>query len=576
MTSRLLELMGRPAYAFGVVLLVGCSSVPIATRTATAQQTLETQQTISEEEGQLFYELLVSELAIRRGELEVAAEGYSRASERTDDPRVAERATQLAIYREQWETAESAANRWLALDSEAVGAHEALAQIHLRQGNTEAAVLAFRGWIDSSADKTEIFLLINGLLLSNPQLELAYGVAGALADQYPEQPLAHVGKAQLALSLSDSDEAVAAAEEALLLDDTLVDALLVKAQVQISQGRSPDAVETLQKAITEQPDSLALHLGFAQLLVESRLYDRAGPVLEQAAQLSQGDAATWLRLGLLALTASRNDQAKTYLTGVLEYDSFNERAQFYLGRIADRNNDYETAIAHYDSVPQGEFFLTARMRAAELSADGGDVESGVERLRELNSEAADPAAKVQLIVSESRMLQVAERGTEAIDVLSVGLEEHPGDAELLYARALAAEKNGNNQLFEDDLVEVIKTDADNAHAMNALGYHFVVNNIRLDEAEVHLERALELEPEDAAIIDSLGWLRFRQGRFEEAKELLSEAYAIYPDAEIAAHLGEVLWALGDESGAKSLWDRALADEPEHVILNDVVNRFVEN
>jgi len=125
-------------------------------------------------------------------------------------------------------------------------------------------------------------------------------------------------------------------------------------------------------------------------------------------------------------------------------------------------------------------------------------------------------------------------------------------------------------------VEVIKTDADHAHAMNALGYHFAVNNIRLDEAEVHLERAFELEPEDAAIIDSLGWLRFRQGRFEEAKELLSEAYAIYPDAEIAAHLGEVLWALGDESGAKSLWDRALADEPEHVILNDVVKRFVEN
>lgn len=570
MSSRLLGIMRQLTSTFGVVLLVGCSTVPFAPRTATAQQT------ITNDESQLFYELLVAELAIRRGELAVAAEGYLRATERTDDPRVAERATQLAVYYQQWDSAESAANRWLELDPESVSAHESLAQIHLRQANSEGAVTAFGNWIDSSTGGDQIFLAVNELLLRDPDMELAYDVAGALADQYPEQPLAHVGKAQLALSVSDRGEALAAANDALLLDATLVDALLVKAQVQISQGQSPDAVETLQKAVTEQPDSLALHLGFAQLLVESRLYDRAGPVLERAAQLSQGDAGTWLRLGLLSLTASRNDQAKTYLTGVLGDDPLNERAHFYLGRIADRNNDYEAAIAHYDSVPQGEFFLTSRLRAAELSADGGDVENGVERLRELSPLAADSTVKVQLIVSESRMLQVADRGNEAVDVLSAGLENHPDNSELLYARALAAEKNGNHQLLEDDLAQVISLDPDNAFALNALGYHLVVNNKRLGEAEVHLERAAGLEPEDAAIMDSLGWLRFRQGQLQDAKKLLGEAYSIFPDAEIAAHLGEVLWALGDETGAKSVWDKALAVEPEHVILNDVVNRFIEN
>jgi len=321
---------------------------------------------------------------------------------------------------------------------------------------------------------------------------------------------------------------------------------------------------------------LPLQLGFAQLLVETQMYERVAPVLERASQLSEGDAATWLRLGLLALTANRNDHAKTYLSGVLDTDPLNERAHFYLGRIADRNLDFETAISHYDSVPQGEFFLTARMRAAELSADGGDVDNGVERLRELGPQATNPELQVQLITAESRILQSADRGNEAVDVLTAGLEKHPGDSELLYARALTAERNGNFQLLEDDLSRVIENEPENAHALNALGYHLVVHNKRLDEAQTLLERASSLEPTDPAIMDSLGWLRFRQGRLEESKELLGNAYKLLPDPEIAAHLGEVLWVLGDETGARSLWDEALLAEPEHVILKEVVKRFVEN
>lgn len=570
MTSSLIKKMRRIGSAVGLALLLGCTTAPFAQREANAQTV------VTDDDSQLFYELLVSELAIRRGELEVAAEGYMRATERTDDPRVAERATQLAIYYQQWNDAEKTAKRWLTLDPDAVGAHESLAQIHLRQGNTDGAVEAFGGWIESSSNESETFSAINLALQSDPNLELSYAVATELAELYPEQPLAHVSKARMALAVNDQGIALAAANDALQLDDTLVDALLVKAQVQMSQGQSPDALLTLEMAVTEQPDSLPLQLGYAQLLVESEMYERAGPVLDRAAELSQGDAGTWLRLGLLALTASLNDQAKTYLGGVLEHDPYNERAHFYLGRIADRNNNHDEAIEHYDSVPQGDFHLTSRLRAAELSADGGDVENGVERLRELNSLAVNPELKVQLITTESRILQTADRGDEAIAVLSAGLENYPNNSELLYARALTAERNGNYQQLEEDLAQVLVANPDDAHALNALGYHLVVNNKRLDEAEGLLERASSLEPEDAAIMDSLGWLRFRQNRLEEAKVLLSEAYSLFPDPEIAAHLGEVLWMIGDQTSARSLWDKALAEEPEHIILNEVFNRFVKN
>ena len=568
MHSILSGFVHRLATTTAMVFLVGCTTVPIGPRLAHAQPA------VTHEESQLFYELLVSELAIRRGELAIAAEGYLRATERTDDPRVAERATQLAVYYQDWDAAEKTAKRWLTLDPDGVGAHESLGQIHLRQGNTADAAEAFALWIDSADDQTVTFDLVNQVLERDPDRMMAYDVAELLAQRFPDVALAHIGAARMALSLGERDAALDAANKALALDSQSVDAALIKAQVQISKGDAPDAIDTLQVAVSAQPDSLPLHMGFAQLLVESDLYDRAGPVMERASELSVGDSDTWLRLGLLALTAERNDQAQRYLMGVLNDDPYNERAHFYLARIADRGHDYESAIHHYDSVPEGEFFITSKVRAAELTADRGDVDDGIERLRELSPMSADPSMKVQLITAESRILRNADRGEEAVGVLSAGLEQYPADSGLLYARALAAESNGDNQQMEDDLAQLLTAEPDNAHALNALGYHLVVNNKRLDDAQTYLEKAIALQPDDAAITDSLGWLRFRQGRLAEAKELLNQAYAIFPDGEIAAHLGEVLWMMGDTNEARSVWNKALESEPDHKVLNEVVDRFV--
>jgi len=543
MTQPVIQTGKRIASGVAVALLVGCTAVPIAPRPVYAQEVY------SDADSQLFYELLVSELAIRRGELAVAAEGYLRASERTDDPRVAERATQLAIYYQQWDTAETTATRWLSLDPDAVGAYESLAQIHLRQGNAENAAEALAGWIDATDRDAETFHAISQLLQRDPKMEMSFTVANELAKRFPTESLAQVGKARMAINLNQREVALAAANDALALDSGSVDALLVKAQAQISLGLSPDAVVTLQEAVTRQPDSLPLHLGFAQLLVESGLYDRAGPVMERAAELSGDDPDTLMRLGLLALTALRNEQAKTYLSGVLKANPYSPRAHFYLARIADRSHDYETALGHYDSVPEGDFYLTSSIRAAEITAQSGNVDDGLDRIRSLLPRIDDAGMRVELLSAESRILQQADRYKEAIDGLSSALESYPDNPELLYARALAYEKNGENAEFEGDLGRLLEKDPNNAHALNALGYHLVVNNTRLDEAESHLELAYALEPEDAAIMDSLGWLRFRQERLEEAKSL-------------------------DEAGARSLWDKALVDAPDHKVLNDVIDRFV--
>jgi len=180
-----------------------------------------------------------------------------------------------------------------------------------------------------------------------------------------------------------------------------------------------------------------------------------------------------------------------------------------------------------------------------------------------------------LLTAESRMLQNADQSGEAVNVLSDGLSRFPDNSDLLYARALAADAAGNPSMMLEDLNKLLELEPDNAHALNALGYHFADKNIELDRAEELLIKANDLLPGDAAIMDSLGWLRYRQGDFPEAEKWLSEAYAVYPDSEIAAHLSEVLWLHGKEEEARQLLEDALQDDPEDDNLLRVMQKFVK-
>ena len=186
----------------------------------------------------------------------------------------------------------------------------------------------------------------------------------------------------------------------------------------------------------------------------------------------------------------------------------------------------------------------------------------------------DRVVQIELLTAESRMLIGNDQQKDAMEVLSEGLESYPDDADLLYARALVAEQLDMREVFEADLKKVIDGNPENAYALNALGYFLVDRNMRLDEAEVYLEKAIKLLPNDAAIVDSLGWLYYRQGRYEESIETLRRAHKILPDAEIAAHLGEVLWVFGDQGSATKVWEEALRLSPDDDLLLEVMDKFI--
>lgn len=526
-------------------------------------------------DSQLMFELMISELAGRRGQLDVALAGYLRASERTDDPRVAERAARLAMFGRQWTDAEKAVKRWVSLDPEAQGADAILAQAFLRQGKTSEAADQYISIVSLSDNPAQAIRQVQLELQQNENVEQSLAIMQSLLSVNPEEAEAHLGVARSQLAAGERESALESISNALNRDSGNTDALLLRAQVLRATGRPDEGFAELADAVTQYPDNLSLRLGYAQLLVEAGHYDEVGEHLDVLYAAAPGNADTLLAISLLALDSRRIERANAFLTELLNSGEHQDQANFYLARISDQQQNYELAIAFYDAVQAGDLQLTAQIRLAELQGLTGDLEKGRKRLRSMAETVLNPNVQRQLITAESRMLQQAGEAPEAVLVLTEGLSRFPNNTELLYARALAADAAGDPSLMMDDLVQLIELEPENAHALNALGYHFASNNIELDRAEELLVKANTLLPNDAAIIDSLGWLLFRQGKFDEAITKLREAYSLFPDAEIAAHLGEVLWLSGAEQEARQLVEKALLESPDDNNLQQVMQKYIE-
>jgi len=245
--------------------------------------------------------------------------------------------------------------------------------------------------------------------------------------------------------------------------------------------------------------------------------------------------------------------------------------RYVLGQIAEEQKHWPEAIKWYESVADGDQVIPARVRTAGAMAKQGKVDEARAFLQRVGAEFPDE--RVQFTVAEAQLLRDANRNREAYDMLGQALKEDPEQPELLYDYALTAEKLERFDVLESNLRKLIEVRPDHAHAYNALGYSFAERNTRLPEARKLIERALELAPEDFFIIDSLGWVLYRQGDLKGAARELRRAYGGRPDAEIGAHLGEVLWAMGERTEADRVWKESLDSSPENETLLKTIKRL---
>jgi Flp pilus assembly protein TadD len=245
--------------------------------------------------------------------------------------------------------------------------------------------------------------------------------------------------------------------------------------------------------------------------------------------------------------------------------------RYLLGQIAEEQKLWPQAVQWYERITDGEQLIPARMRTANAIAKQGKLDEARTFLKRVAAE--NPGEEAQLIVAEAQLLREANRNQDALQLLADALKKDPDQPELLYDYALTAEKLERFDLLESNLRKLIEVRPDHAHAYNALGYSFADRNTRLAEARKLVERALELAPDDYFIMDSLGWVLYREGDLKGAAEQLRRAYSGRPDAEIGAHLGEVLWVMGERDEAGRVWQESLKASPDNETLQKTIKRL---
>jgi tetratricopeptide (TPR) repeat protein len=520
----------------------------------------------------VLYEFLLGEIALQRGDTKLAAQTFLDLARRTRDPRVARRAVEIANQARMPELALEAAKTWHELEPGSSHALQVVAAVLIANKKVEDALPYLEKLLASSGVNLESgFMQLNRLLAGNPDKAANLRVVRKLASRHPQLAQAHFAVAQAAAAAGDDTAALDAVRRAAALRPEWELAALLEAQ--IVQKRSPAmAAKVLGDFVAKNPDSREARLNYARALAQDKRLPEARAQLEAVLAANPGNPEVIYTVGLLAFQLKDYAVAEQNMKRLLGMKYRDPNAvRYLLGQIAEEQKLWPQAIDWYDDIDEGEHVLPARMRTANAIAKQGRLDDARAFLRKA---AADlPGEQAQLTVAEAQLLREAERHQDAFQLLNEALQKEPEQPDLLYNAALTAEKLERFDVLESNLRKLMQVQPDHAHAYNALGYSLAERNVRLPEARKLIERALELSPDDYFIVDSLGWVLYREGDLKGAVQQLRRAYGGRPDAEIGAHLGEVLWVMGERAEAERVWQESLKSSPETETLHKTIKRL---
>lgn len=502
--------------------------------------------------------LLQAEFAGHRQRADLALAGYIQQALATRDPGVVARAATIAQFLNQPQSL-ALSQLWTEVEPNSAEAWYLRALSCLRQQKYEPLMPALDRLLalQPEADLEQMFLSAIPTTPAGQQHLLK--ALESVSQKHPNSPHLLFGRALVLAQADTPNPALNLIHQARLLRPESVQITLLEAKILSDLGRNAEAARLLADAVKARPHSQSLRLNYARSLV--RAQDMTGAEREFGFLVDKHPEDDSLRLGL-ALTAfeNRNDAlAHRELSILTDSEEHADEAYFYLGKLAQRQNKSEDAIAAYDNVPQGAYFLQALAETSNLLMQLNQPTEARRRFDDARTRL--PEQRIPLYQLEAELLSERKDLDGAHTLLNTALQQHPGNTRLLLSRAMLAERQGQMAPFEADIREVLRVEPDNASALNALGYTLLERTPRLDEAAAYIQRAHTLKPEDPAILDSLGWLRFKQGETAEAIQHLRRAYRLFADDEIAAHLGEVLWVSGQRHEARRLWSESLRQHP---------------
>lgn len=521
--------------------------------------------------SELIYDTLAGEIASQRGHNETAFTHAFRAAQQSRQASAAERATQLALQAKLKPEAMEATQLWLELDPNSLGAHQI------------AALLTAS--LDQRA-KT-VFHLHEVVRIANQKGQNGYLKAAAIAEKSgtPDQSLdlmqqvipadtrdpdALYSIALLANQAKQFQLAEQSIRRALQSKPSWPKGTLLLSRTLIVQKRTEEGMQILEQAVQQAPDNTSLRLTYAQLLLENQQLEESLKQFEVLNQLNPKNSDILFALGIISSELTHYESAEAYFQRLLKMGKKRAEAHFHLGLIAKKTGNLDQAFQHFYRV-DGSNQADARIQMARILAEKGKLKEAQELLQQLRIKL--PQHDIKLYLIEADLLRDDQLYALADAVYNRGLELHPDNPDLLYARALNAADLGEIGILERDLKKIIAQQPDHADALNALGYTLADQTDRLEEAKIYIQKALALKPNSPAILDSMGWVEYRLGNFAQAVKYLQQAASFSQDAEIASHLGEVLWRMDQKDQALEVWRKANELEPENRYIKPVMQRL---
>ncbi|MFT4518963.1 MAG: tetratricopeptide (TPR) repeat protein [Halioglobus sp.] len=515
------------------------------------------------------HELLVAEFALRRKEYDVALNKYMTQSTLLRDKSVSSHTVHLSQFMRREDELYEATKLWVELEPDNIEANSIMGNLLVRQGRAVEALphltLAAR-----DGKSTNYTVLLNGYqdLSEEQQTALATGI-NELALEFPDDSKLILTQALIQTEQHKYDEALDKLERLFEIEPRQPQALMLEAKI-LSYQKAAQPYAHIDRVLAEEPENKLLRLQYARMLTAVDM-ELARAQFEILSTQSPRDGDLLFSLALINKEMGDYPAASAYLLQIIALQQRIDEANYYLGRIEEDKDQPLEAASYYMQVEDGKQYLAANSRIAQIFFDAGQHDKSNAWFDEQREE--NPQRREQLYGLQADVLTRSGAPELATSVLNSALNESPRSPVLLYSRAMLAEQQNDLTTMEKDLRRILDDDPDNTTALNALGYTLANRTDRYPEALELVSRALALQPNEPAILDSMGWVLFRSGRHEEAIQYLSRAYAEFPDPEVAAHLGEVLWATGKTEAAKTVWQGASIRDPNHPVLRTTLDRL---
>ncbi len=521
----------------------------------------------------VLFTLLMAEIAGQRGQYDIALEGYLEAARRTHEPKFAERAAMIAMYMKNSNKTSEAVALWLHQDPRSQAARKIAALFALRAGDKKAATEQLNALlvVDPVGFESAVLELAS-VLQKEGKINAVYDSLDALSVQHPDQAIIYFIQSLLAVQKNDKNLAEIKINQALKVRPGWDKALIFQAQIAVFSGDLNKAKALLKEASLKYPDNSKIKKMLAQVLIKSENYEEAIEVYQKIISADPKDLESQFAMGLVSLQLNQDDQAEDIFKKLLEQSEWQYQSMFYLGKIEEKRGHMKKALAWFDKVTDGPFVFDASISAISLLEKDKQLNEASLRLTLL--QAKFPKQKLRLLLVQAELYNQQKQYEKAFNLLTKALIDFPDQKELLYTRALMAERVNKPDVVEADLKKILAMDPNNVEALNALGYTLLSKSNRYAEAEKYLQQALKFAPGEAVVIDSYGWLQFKLGNNERALGYLQQAYEKQQENEIAAHLAEVLWALGRKDEAKKLFNKAIKDAPDDEYLLDFQRRIL--